>query len=236
MKHPGTNTDLAGVCVVLPALNEADALPAALAGRPKEVRAVVVDNGSTDGTSGVARRLAADVVVEPRRGFGAACRRGVLAAAGADVIVFMDADASCDWRDVPAVAGPVLDGHAELVLGRRVRRLRDPGAMPAHVAVANAALGVLCRAVARAPVHDCPPLRAVRRDALVDLALEEETYGWPLEMVLAAASAGLRILEVPVRYHRRVGVSKVTGSAWGTAKATTRMAAVLWRHGVKSRP
>ena len=222
--------DVGRVCVVMPALNEATALPAALADRPDGLRVVVVDNGSIDMTASVARSLNAEVITEPRRGFGAACRRGLGAATGADVVVFMDADASCDWRDLPAVADPVLRGDADLVIGRRVPSLREPGALPAHVAAANAVIAATCRLLTGAGVHDLGPLRAVRRERLISLDLGELTYGWPLEMVLEAGRSGWRITEVPVRYHRRVGTSKVTGTVRGTLGATAAMAGVLWRH------
>ena len=224
---PGVTT--ARICVVMPALNEADALPSALAGRPNDVRVVVVDNGSTDGTADVARRLGAEVVTEARRGFGAACRRGLDAAAGSDVVVFMDADASLDWRDLGSVAAPVLAGSADLVLGRRVADRREPGAMPWHVAAANAVLGRLCGLLAGVAVSDIGPYRAVRRDALLALDVRDRTYGWPLEMVLRAGRAGLRVTEVAVAYRVRAGTSKVTGRPWPTAKAAARMAWVLLR-------
>lgn len=220
-------TDL---CVVMPALNEADALPAALAGRPAGVRVVVVDNGSTDGTAEVAAALGAEVVTEPVRGFGAACWRGAEAATGADVVVFMDADGTLDWADLEVVAGPALDGSADLVLGRRIRALREPGAMPWHVAAANAVLGGLCGLLAGVRVHDVGPFRAIRRDALVGLGMRDRTYGWPLEMVLRAGQAELRVVEVPTRYRRRAGASKVTGRWWPTLRAAWRMIAVLARH------
>jgi glycosyltransferase involved in cell wall biosynthesis len=223
------------LCVVMPALNEADALPAALRGRPDGVRVVVVDNGSTDGTAEIAAALGAEVATEPVRGFGAACQRGVEAAAGADVVVFMDADATLDWGDLEAVAGPVLDGQADLVLGHRVRTLRAPGAMPWHVAVANAVLGALCGLLAGVRLHDVGPYRAIRRDALLGLSMQDQTYGWPLEMVLRAGRAGLRVTEVPTRYLERAGSSKVTGRWWPTVRVAWRMTAVLARHALDLR-
>lgn len=227
MTAPLTVEELGRLCAVLPALDEADALPAALYRRPAGLRVLVVDNGSTDGTTRVAAELGAEVVAEPRRGFGAACLRGTLAAAPAEVVVFLDADGSLDWDDLAAVAGPVLRGVADLVLGHRRADLRADGAMAWHVAVANAVLGRLCGRLAAAAVSDIGPYRAIRRDTLLALGMADRSYGWPLEMVLRAGRAGLRVVEVPVRYHRRVGTSKVTGQPWPTAKAAARMARVL---------
>lgn len=227
---------LATVCAVLPALDEADALPFALAGRPPGLRVVVVDNGSTDATAGVARDLGAEVVSEPRRGFGAACWRGLQAAAPASTVVFLDADASLSWDDFDAVAGPVVRGEADLVLGRRIRARREPGAMPWHVVVANAALGWLSGAVAGVRLHDVGPYRAVSRQALLDLDLRDRGYGWPLEMVLRAGRSGLRVAEVPVDYRVRVGTSKVTGRPWATVKVAFRMARVLLAHAFRRPP
>jgi len=217
-------------CVILPALNEADALGDALQGRPDHVRVVVVDNGSTDGTADVARRLGVEVVKESRRGFGYACQAGLDAAGDAHVVVFMDADATCDWADLDALTSPILDGSADLVLGRRVKALREPGAMPLHVGLANMFLGRMCGRLSGLAVHDIPPYRAARRSSLVDLALKDRTYGWPVEMVLKAGRSGLAVTEVPVRYRTRVGTSKVTGTVGGTLKATARMARVLVAH------
>ncbi len=220
----------ADVCAILPALNEADALEAALAGKPENVRVVVVDNGSTDGTADVARSLGVDVVAEPRRGFGYACAAGLEAAGGAKVLVYLDADATCDWADLQLLTEPVLSGRADLVLGRRAKDRRSPGAMAAHVVIANRVLSFLCGRLAGTTIHDVPPYRAIDRTALQDLALTDRTYGWPLEMILKAGRSGLRIVEVPVAYHRRVGTSKVTGTLRGTLHATAKMGAVLWRY------
>ncbi len=222
--------DRSRVCVVMPALNEADALPAALAGRPAGVRILVVDNGSTDGTPEVAIGLGVEVITEPRRGFGSACWAGLQATEGMDVLVYMDADATLDWADLDAVAGPIARGEADLVLGARARDRREPGALAWHVAVANTLLGRLCGQMAGARLTDLGPFRAVRRDALLGLGMRDRTYGWPLEMVLRAGRAGLRIAEVPVAYRNRAVSSKVTGRPWPTAKTAARMTWVLASH------
>jgi glycosyltransferase involved in cell wall biosynthesis len=222
--------DLGAVTVVLPALDEAAALPAVLASFPAGVDLVVVDNGSTDGTPGVAAALGARVVREPRRGFGAACWAGVQAAPRAEVIAFADADGSFDGADLAAVAGPVLRGEADLVLGSRVRGPRDPGALSRLALAENRVLGLACGLLFGVRLSDLGPFRALRRDTLLRLGIADRGQGWPLEMVGRAALASLHVVEVPVRYHCRAGgSSKVAGSARGTARAAAHMAVVAAR-------
>jgi glycosyltransferase involved in cell wall biosynthesis len=208
--------------VILPVLDEAAALPHVLGGLPPGFRPLVVDNGSTDGSAEVARQLGAEVVEEPRRGFGAACFTGLLAAT-AEVVCFMDADASFSGDDLPVVAGPVVDGQADLVLGRRTP---EAGAWPRHARVANVVLAAGLRRWSGVAVHDLGPLRAARRTALLGLGIRDRRFGWPLEMVMRAADAAWRIREVPVAYAPRIGRSKVTGTVRGTLRATQDMAAV----------
>jgi len=209
--------------VVLPVLNEADALGWVLGRLPPGYRAIVADNGSSDGSTAIAARFGAEIVVEPRRGFGAACFAGLLAAR-AKVVCFMDADGSMDPAELPAVCGPVEAGDADLVLGARQAR---PGAWPWHARVANRVLVLELRRRHGLGLSDLGPMRAARRAALVDLGIEDRRFGWPLEMVLRAAQAGWRVDEVPVTYGARVGRSKVTGTARGTARTIRDMVAVL---------
>jgi glycosyltransferase involved in cell wall biosynthesis len=225
---PTTRTrivDLSGVTVILPALNEAAALPTALASFPPQVGLLVVDNASTDQTATVAAAHGAQVVHERRRGFGAACWAGVQAASG-EVLVFADADGSFDGADLPAVAGPVLAGEADLVVGSRLAR-REPGAMSALAVLENRLLGMACRLLFGVPLSDLGPFRAIRRDVLLALGVSDRGSGWPLEMIGRAGRLGLRVVEVPVRYRPRAGGrSKVSGSLGGTVRAITAMAAV----------
>jgi dTDP-L-rhamnose 4-epimerase len=209
--------------VVIPVLDEVGALGWLLPRMPAGYRAVVVDNGSTDGSAAVARTLGATVVAEPRRGFGAACHAG-LGAATSKVVCFMDGDASLDPADLPLVAAPVLDGRLDLCLGARQAQ---PGAWPAHARVANRVLAAIVNRRSGAHLRDLGPMRAARREALAGLDLQDRRFGWPLEMVLRAATTGWRIDEVPVTYHPRVGRSKVTGTVRGTVRAVRDMAAVL---------
>jgi glycosyltransferase involved in cell wall biosynthesis len=218
--------DLSRVTVILPALNEAAALPTALASFPPEVDLLVVDNGSTDQTAAVAAAHGARVVHEPRRGFGAACWAGVQASPDAEVIAFADADGSFDGADLPAVAGPALAGEADLVVGSRMAR-RAPGAMSALAVLENRLLALACRLLFRVPLTDLGPYRAIRRDRLLRLGMTDRGSGWPLEMIGRAGRAGLQVAEVPVRYRPRAGGrSKVSGSVRGTVRAVTAMALV----------
>ena len=215
---------LALVDVVLPTLDEAGALPAVLAGLPPGYRALVVDNGSTDGSGELAASLGARVVREPRPGFGAACFAG-LTAAEAELVCFMDCDASFDPRELSRVVDPVAAATADLVLG--ARRPAPGAGWPPHARVANAVLALELRRRTGVRVTDIGPMRAARREALLALAIRDRGFGWPLEMVLRAARAGWRIEEAPVTYLAREGRSKVTGTVRGTVRAVRDMARVL---------
>jgi glycosyltransferase involved in cell wall biosynthesis len=208
--------------VILPALDEAAAIPGVLRSLPPGFRPIVVDNGSVDGSAVIAREHGATVVSEPDRGFGAACRAG-LTAATSDLVCFMDCDGSFSGNDLVRVAAPVLDGHADLVLGARGR---VPG-RPHHARLANRVLAWELRRRTGVALRDLGPMRAAPRAALLDLDLRDRRFGWPLEMVLRAHAGGWRILEVPVGYFPRIGRSKVTGTVSGTARAVKDMGRLL---------
>jgi len=210
--------------VVLPVLDERDALPWVLGRMPAGYRPIVVDNGSADGSGELAASLGAQVVLEPVPGFGAACFAGLLAAE-AEIVCFMDCDASFDPRELSRVADPVSAATADLVLGAR---RPAPGAVwPVHARVANAVLALELRRRTGARVTDLGPMRAARREALLALGIRDRRFGWPLEMVLRASAAGWRLEEVPVSYLAREGRSKVTGTVRGTVRAVRDMAGVL---------
>ena len=211
--------------VILPVLNEAEALPWVLERMPSGFEPIVVDNGSTDRSAPIAERLGARVVEEPRRGFGAACFAG-LRAATAPVVCFMDADGSLDPRELRRVVVPVLDGEADLILG--ARRPEGPGVWPLHAQLANRALAAELRRRAGLRLRDIGPMRAARREALLSLGVVDRRSGWPLEMVLRAAHRGWRVREVEVSYRRRRGGrSKVSGSVRGSLLAVRDMSAAL---------
>lgn len=207
-------------------LDEVEAIPGVLAAMPPGFKALVVDNGSRDGSSEVAAWCGATVVREPKPGFGAACWAGLLAAE-TDVICFMDCDGSLDPGELHRVAAPVLGGAADLCLGAR---LPEPGAWPWHARLANRALAFELRRRTGAPLTDLGPMRAGRRVAMLGLNLRDRGSGWPLEMVLRAAAESWRIAEVGVSYGARSGGrSKVSGSWLGTARAVRDMGAQLRR-------
>jgi glycosyltransferase involved in cell wall biosynthesis len=209
--------------VVLPVLDEAEAIPWVLGRMPSGFRPIVVDNGSRDGSADVARQMGAQVVSESRRGFGAACYAGLQAATDS-VVCFMDCDASLDPAELPLVADPVADGSADLMLGAR---RPERGAWRTHARVANLVLVMELRRRTGVRLEDIGPMRAAPRDKLLALGMRDRRSGWPLEMVLRALRGGWRVREVPVSYLRRTGRSKVTATWRGTARAVGDMAKVL---------
>lgn len=217
--------------VVLPCLDEAEALPGVLAALPDGFDAVVCDNGSTDGTAEIAARLGALVVHEARPGYGAAVHTG-LEAARTEVVAVIDADGSLDPAELPAMVRLLLDTDADLVVGRRVPRTR--GAWPWHARVSNVVLSGLVR-TRGVPVRDIAPIRVARRQALLDLGITDRAFGYPLELLIRAGAAGWHLREVDVGYRPRSGGrSKVSGSVKGTARAVRDMSAAIARTRARS--
>lgn len=208
--------------VILPVLDEAAAIPAVLAAMPAGYRPIVVDNGSGDGSGEIAAELGATVVAEPRRGFGAACFAGLLAAE-AEVVCFMDCDGSLDPAELPALVSLLGEG-ADLAIGSRQP---EPGAWPPHARFANGVLAWELRRRTGVRLADLGPMRATHRQPLLDLDLRDRRSGWPLEMVVRAAAAGWQITDLPVPYLRRSGRSKVTGTLRGTIGAIADMSTIL---------
>jgi glycosyltransferase involved in cell wall biosynthesis len=208
--------------VILPVLDEAAAIPGVLAAMPAGYRPIVVDNGSTDGSAAIAAEFEAKVVDEPRRGFGAACFAGLLAA-DAEIVCFMDCDGSLDPADLPGVV-TLLDQGADLAIGAR-RAAR--GAWPLHARIANWVLARELRRRTGVTLEDIGPMRAARRQALLDLDLRDRRSGWPLEMVVKAVAAGWSVVDAPVPYAERQGRSKVTGTVRGTIQTIGDMGAIL---------
>lgn len=220
------------VSLIIPALNEAECLGRLLAELPAGLvqELIVVDNGSTDDTAGVARQAGALVVTEPRRGYGAACAAGVAVASG-DVIVFMDGDGSFIPTELALLLRPFLDDEADLVLGTRMGNTLVTGAMPAHQAFGNRLVARMIRMLYGVTLSDLGPFRAVRRELLDSLNMREHTYGWPVEMMVKAARRHARIVELPVSYRPRfAGQSKVGGTLRGTLLAGYRILNVTLRY------
>ncbi|CAD5989325.1 glycosyltransferase family 2 protein [Agreia sp. COWG] len=227
MSEIDPNSPSALVDVVLPCLNEAEALPWVLSRLPEGYRGIVVDNGSTDASADIARAAGATVVAESRRGFGAAAHAGLLAAT-APIVAFCDADASMDPAQLPTLVARIMSDEAELVLGRR--RPTTRGAWPVHARFANRALSLLIKTRAGIAINDLGPMRAASREGLLSLDLEDRRSGYPLEMLLKASRAGWRIEEIDTPYSPRVGRSKVTGTVRGTYTAIKDMSALLRAH------
>jgi glycosyltransferase involved in cell wall biosynthesis len=218
-----TEVRRASVDVILPCLDERQALPWVLSRIPAGYRAIVVDNGSTDGSGQLAAELGAMVIVEPRRGFGSAAHAG-LQSATAEIVAFCDCDGSLDPALLPKLVDHLLAGSADLVLGSRQPQR---GAWPLHARLANKALSWRLRRVTGQALTDLGPMRACHREDILSLALEDRRSGYPLEMVLKASRHGWRITETPVPYAPRTGRSKVTGTVRGTMTAIRDMSAQL---------
>jgi glycosyltransferase involved in cell wall biosynthesis len=223
------------ISVVIPTLNEAKAIGEVVSAVPQGwvQDIIVVDNGSTDDTAKQAALAGARVIHEPRRGYGSACLAGAKAARNSDIIAFLDGDRSDDPRQLDAIAMPVLQDQADLVIGSRIGGTLERGAMPLHGQLGNRLIVFLLRLLYGVYITDIGSFRAIKTDDLFDLNMEQMTYGWPSEMVVKAARKGLRIQSVPINYRRRIGVSKVTGTVKGTLMATYYMFLVplkyLWK-------
>jgi len=213
------------ISVVIPALNEGQAIGEVVRAVPSDRvnEIIVVDNGSTDDTAAQASSAGAHVIFEPRPGYGFACLAGAKAAADADVIVFLDGDRSDDPAELEAVVGPILDNRADLVIGSRIEGLLEKGAMPLHGRLGNRLIVFLLRRLYGADITDIGSFRAVKAKHLSDLDMQQMTYGWPVEMVVKAARRKLRIQSVPIKYRRRIGKSKVTGTVRGSILAAYYM-------------
>lgn len=223
------------VDVIIPALDEEAALPAVLVAipRPPVRRVVVADNGSTDGTARVARAAGAEVVVEPRRGYGSACLAALahLAPDPPDVVVFLDGDGSDPPEALPALVAPIADGRADLVIGSRVRGPRERGSLTGPQRAGNALACALLRLRYGVRYTDLGPFRAIAWPALARLDMRDPDYGWTIEMQIRAARAGLRHLEVPVPHRRRrAGRSKVSGTVTGSVRAGAKILWSFWEH------
>ena len=217
--------------VIIPAFNEARAIAQVIGDVPDEVdEVVVVNNASTDETEDNARTAGATVLTEPRQGYGFACLRGIeyAEARQPDVVVFLDGDYSDHPDEMTRLLRPIEGGEADFVVGSRIRGESEPGAMLPQAQIGNRVACTLMRWIWGAEYTDLGPFRAIRFADLLALDMQDQTYGWTIEMQIKAVEAGLRIREVPVSYRKRVGVSKITGTIAGTVKASAK---ILWTIG-----
>jgi glycosyltransferase involved in cell wall biosynthesis len=219
--------------VVIPALDEERSLPRVLAEIPKSLvsEVVVVDNGSRDRTADVARDAGATVVSEPRSGYGQACLAGIahLAANPPDVVIFIDGDYSDRAAEMVDLVKPLVEDRADFVVGSRVLGRREPGALAPHARWGNCLASFLIRLLYGYRFTDLGPFRAIRYRTLLSLEMQDRDYGWTAEMQAKAARAGVRSLEVPVSYHRRIGKSKITGTVRGTVLAGYKIITTILR-------
>jgi glycosyltransferase involved in cell wall biosynthesis len=222
------------VAAIIPVLDEEGAIGPVVTAIPRDWidEVIVVDGGSRDRTVAVASAAGARVLAENQRGYGRACARGAAAAveSGAEILVFLDGDGSDQPGVIPSLVQPILDRKFDFVIGSRSRGVREKGSMRAHQALAGYVIGAAVGLVYGTRYTDMCAFRAIRADALARLGMREMTYGWNLEMQMRAARAGLRILELPVPYGRRLaGQSKVAGTLRGSLKAGIRIFATIAR-------
>jgi glycosyltransferase involved in cell wall biosynthesis len=226
------------IAVIIPTLNEENAIAGVIAAIPKEAadRVIVVDSGSTDRTVECACSAGASVVNEASRGYGRACRAGAEAADDCEILVFLDGDGSDCPELIPLLVAPVAEGRADFVIGSRARGRRESGSMTAHQLLAGYAIGAAVGLLYGVRYTDMGPMRAIGRDMLLSLGMREMTYGWNIEMQMRAARAGLRVVELPVAHRRRAGgVSKVSGNLAGAFRASWRILLTFARIALEDR-
>lgn len=223
------------VGVVIPALNEAKALPTVLQAIPAWVTIVIVaDNGSTDDTAAVAQQYGARVVHEPIRGYGRACLAALAAMPTVDIVVFLDGDASDTPGEMRSLIEPIVNGEADLVIGSRTMGQRERGALTPQQVFGNALACWLIARIWGQQFSDLGPFRAIRAETLARLNMEDRDYGWTVEMQVRAARLKVACRDVAVSYRRRIGVSKVSGTIRGVIGAGTKILYVIAREAFRA--
>ncbi len=219
------------VSLIIPALNEEASLPFVLEEVPRDAvsEIIVADNGSTDRTALAARQGGARVASEPRRGYGSACLAGAMAADRPDILVFMDGDRSDDPRELPSLIAPLVADEADLVIGSRTLGKREPGSLLPQARLGNALAGLLIRVLLGRKVSDLGPFRAVTAAAFARIGPDHPGYGFPVQTQARALALGLRVVEVPVSYRRRIGRSKISGTLRGTVLAGAAIISTILR-------
>lgn len=219
------------VSVIIPVLNEEDAIANVINDIPKSLvqEIVVVDNGCTDRTVEIALEHGAKVITEPRRGYGSACLAGIAAVDAPDIVVFLDGDYSDDPTEMPLLLQPIRDGLAEFVIGTRIPS--EKGALLPQAQFGNRLATYLMRIFFRVQYTDLGPFRAIRYQQLQALGMKDKDFGWTIEMQLKAAKMGMNVCEVPVSYRKRIGTSKISGTFIGSVRAGVKILATLFRYG-----
>lgn len=219
------------VSVIIPVLNEERAIANVINDIPKVLvdEIIVVDNGCTDRTVEIAKNHSARIVIEPRKGYGSACLAGIAAVQAPDIVVFLDGDYSDDPTEMLSLVKPILDGQKEFVIG--TRRPTEKGALLPQARFGNKLATLLIRVFFGVKYTDLGPFRAIRYDKLVALDMQDKNFGWTIEMQLKAAKMGMKVLEVPVSYRKRIGTSKISGTVIGSIRAGIKILTTLFRYG-----
>ena len=222
------------VSVIIPAFNEEASIGKVIADIPKAgVREIiVVDNGCLDRTAEVARAAGAQVIREERKGYGSACLAGIAALNAPEIVVFLDGDYSDFPSEMPLLIQPILAGDADMVIGSRIRGVREKGSLLPQARFGNALATCLIRLLFHVRYTDLGPFRAIRYERLLGMDMQDKTFGWTVEMQVKAAKMGLRVCEVPVSYRKRIGQSKITGTVKGTILAGYKIITTILRYGL----
>ena len=226
------------ISLIIPVFNEQDAIQNVLHDLPRGLltEIIVVDNGSTDRTAQLARDSGARVVEEPRKGYGSACLAGIAAVDAPDIVAFLDGDYSDFPGELSDVVRPILEGRADLVIGSRVLGECEPGALLPQARFGNWLATLLIEALFGVHFTDLGPFRAVTARALEAMRMNDQTFGWTVEMQVKAALLQLRVTEVPTRYRRRIGVSKITGTLQGTIRAGYKILFTIFKYAAHPTP
>ncbi len=222
------------VAVIIPALNEEQAIAQVISEIPAWVDQIVVaDNGSTDATASVAKQAGATVVPEPERGYGAACLAAMAALNAVDIVVFVDGDLSDYPEDMLQLVNPIAASQCDMVIASRAIGERELGALTPQQLFGNWLATRLIDLIWGAKFTDLGPFRAIRHEALIQLNMRDRNYGWTVEMQIRAIEEGLTFIEVPARYRRRIGQSKVSGTVRGTILAGYKILSLIGRHAIR---
>jgi glycosyltransferase involved in cell wall biosynthesis len=222
--------------VIIPAVNEELSILKVLDAIPRDLVAeiIVVNNGSTDSTAQIARGASVTVLDEPERGYGNACMRGIeyckMQRPAPDVVVFLDADLSDYPEEMRALVQPIIENQADLVIGSRALGKREKGSMTVPQIFGNWLATSLLKLLFGVKFTDLGPFRAIRFSSLLRLNMQDTTYGWTVEMQLKSAKQKLQSMEVPVGYRKRIGVSKISGTAKGTIMAGYKILYTIFKY------